>query len=258
MITIDLARLDADLGFVLGYAPDQRNQANLYIQALTHSSFTNEQKGNASHNERLEFLGDSVLGFCITEYLYRNFPKSDEGRLSKLKSYIVSAEALAKAARAYDLGHFVLLGKGESQDNGQDKDSILANVVEALIGACYLNQGLDRARELVILFMNTQLKHYHDKEYLPQDHKLQLQEYVQKCYKVLPLYRTDKLFINDKKSSHSSSFEAKLYINEQFICSGSGTSKKRAEKDAAGQALKLIAENEKQPQKLTIQTKKEN
>ena len=224
----EITELEEALGFTFG-------EHHLYVLALTHSSFANEQKDKQQQNQRLELLGDSVLSLCITEYLYQRFPLRNEGQLSRLKSYIVSAESLAEAAGEYDLGRFILLSKGESQDNGRHKESILANVLEALIGACYLDQGLDKARELVLLFMRRQLELYQNQSYLPQDAKLQLQEYAQKHYKVLPQYQT---------VPYSCGFEAKLYINGTLICSGTGSNKKQAEKQAAQWALKHIAKGE--------------
>ncbi|MEM9423905.1 MAG: ribonuclease III [Spirochaetota bacterium] len=209
----------------------------LYIRALTHSSYANEQKAKACQNERLELLGDSVLGLCITEHLFRSFPEWNEGRLSKLKSYIVSAESLAEAAREYALGRFILLGKGERRDGGECKASVLANVVEALIGACYLDQGLDTARQLVLGLMGGQLERYQNDSYSPQDLKLRLQEYAQKYYKTLPEYRTVELFDVGKNGPRTRGFEAALYVAGDFICKGEGRSKKQAEKQAAKKAL---------------------
>ncbi len=241
-----MASQQVELEQILGFAPKRRE---LYLLALTHRSFVNEYKGaapcqggKAQHNERLELLGDSVLGLCITEHLYQSFPQRNEGVLSKLKSYIVSAESLAAAAREYQLGHLILLGKGESRDGGEDKDSILANVVEALIGACYLDQGLAQARHLVLRLLGSQLARYRDCPYSPQDAKLRLQEYVQKLYKSLPRYDTNELFAppcggavhtKNEKALRPCGFESRLYINERYICNGTGPSKKQAEKQAA-------------------------
>ena len=224
----------------------------LYRLALTHSSYANEQNGSAKaeHNERLELLGDSVLGLCITEHLFHRFPERNEGQLSKLKSYIVSAESLAAAAREHNLSQFTLLGRGESQDGGRHKDSVLANTVEALIGASYLDRGLQQARQLVLFLLNDQLQRYQDLTYSPQDAKLQLQEYVQKYYKNMPEYRTIELFVpregrnkagyKNAQGLQSCGFESRLFINQEFVCSGRGNSKKQAEKQAAKQALKEI------------------
>ncbi len=236
--SLEIAKIESILG--LTFEPDK---AYLYRLALSHSSYVNEQQNKFYNNERLEFLGDSVLDLCVTEYLYRNFPYRNEGRLSKLKSYIVSAESLAVVAREFHLGPLILLGKGESQDGGQHKDSVLANVVESLIGACYLDQGLEKSREFVLRLLNGQLQRYQNDTYLPQDAKLRLQEYVQKHYKILPQYQTEELLSNDKKD-HSYRFESKLYINKKLIGCGLGNNKKQAEKNAASQAWTQILEND--------------
>ncbi|WGK68980.1 ribonuclease III [Candidatus Haliotispira prima] len=260
----DISELERILGFPF-------DQSHLYLLALTHSSFANEQKGEAKqqHNERLELLGDSVLGLCITEYLFLRFPQRNEGELSKLKSYIVSAESLAEAGREHSLGRFIRLGKGESQDGGEDKDSLLANVLEALIGAGYLDQGLARARELVLFLLAGQLKRYQDGGHSPQDVKLRLQEHVQKYYKNLPEYKTTEILLEslsepvlgpeqgreqfecrtgkkERNTPLSSGFEAKLYINKEYISSGRGRNKKQAEKQAAEQALEYIQAKKKE------------
>ena len=223
----------------------------LYVLALTHPSYANEQRTKRQqHNERLEFLGDSVLGLAVTAHLYCRFPGKNEGELSRLKSYIVSAESLAEAGREHSLGPLIQLGRGEIQDEGAQKDSVLANAVEALIGACYLDQGWEQAQRLVLWLLHSQLDCYRDVRQLPQAAKLQLQEYVQKHYKCLPQYETESALVFEKNSnmpqnipkdsSQISGFEAKLYIKQKYICSGQGRSKKQAEKQAAEYALKQL------------------
>ena len=240
-----IRQLEWRFGFAFG-------NPKLYLLALTHPSYANEQKQHKQqHNERLEFLGDSVLGLSVTAYLYGSFSHKNEGELSQLKSYIVSAESLAKVGLEHSLGPLIRLGRGESQDEGAQKDSVLANIVEALIGACYLDQGWEQAQWLVLRLLRTQLDRYRHVRQLPQAAKLQLQEYVQKNYKSLPNYQTEPTK-NTPKNSHPSDsqsvptaqipgFEAKLYINQKYICSGQGRSKKQAETQAAEYALKQLA-----------------
>ena len=244
---MDDEELIRQLEWRCGFAFDN---PQLYLLALTHPSYANEQKRNRlQHNERLEFLGDSVLGLAITAHLYCSFPHKNEGELSRLKSYIVSAESLAEAGREYSLGPLIRLGRGEVQNEGAQKDSVLANAVEALFGACYLDQGWEQAQRLVLRLLRSQLDCYRDVHQLPQAAKLQLQEYVQKNYKSLPQYQTEPALVVDRSTSQNArplqteqilGFEAKLYINRKYVCSGQGRSKKQAEKRAAEYALKQL------------------
>lgn len=210
--------------------------SSLLDLALTHTSYLNERDGVWESNERLEFLGDAVLGLCVTEYLYSEFPNSSEGKLARLKSYVVSAHSLAQVARELGIGDFIKLGKGEKLTGGNQKESVLANVMESIIGGVYLEHGFQKASEFVLFLLKGQIDHYKD-HVTPQDYKSKLQVYVQKKYHNLPSYQIEEI----AGLSNQRIFRAWLQINETLY-QGEGTNKKQAEQRAARTALVQLGE----------------
>lgn len=217
----------------------------LLINALVHSSFAHEHKGAAvSHNERLEFLGDAVLNLVICHYLMNKYPHYREGDLSILKSYLVSEPVLARVALGINLGTYLLLGKGEEQTQGRKKNSLLADALEALIAAIYLDGGLEPARLFVINQFSEQLEKLRHQRHFP-DYKSLLQEYTQARFSCRPQYK----LVNQEGPAHNRTFEIRLKVNGQVWGQGRGRSKKEAEAEAARQAiegLKIGSRNSEQ------------
>ncbi|MGV8881777.1 MAG: ribonuclease III [Rhodoglobus sp.] len=203
--------------------------------AVTHRSFAYEN-GGIAHNERLEFLGDSILGQAVTVMLYREHPDLDEGELAKRRASLVSSVALAEIARTIGLGRFVKLGKGEEQTGGRDKSSILADTLEAIIGATYLAAGGKVATELVMRLIHPLLE---DPERFgaSMDPKTSLQEMSTRLGRGMPSYR-----VSESGPDHSKRFEATVVLGDDDIASGVGSSKKQAEMAAALTAWTLLTD----------------
>jgi ribonuclease III len=206
-------------------------------RAMTHRSFSNEHANRYPDNERLEYLGDSVLGLIVNEYLFKHFENYLEGDLAKIKSTVVSEETLALTAREFSLGDYLLLGKGEENSGGRTRDSILANTLEALIGAIYLSSGIKPAREFILGLLKKHIETINRMESL-RDPKTALQEMVQKKYKEKPLYDV----VDETGPDHLKEFTVRLMIKGKPILDGKGSSKRRAEMDAARSALEKLAE----------------
>jgi len=203
--------------------------------SLTHKSYAYE-KGSKGFNERLEFLGDSILNLAVSNFLYRKFPDYDEGELSKLKSNLVSRKSVLSYAKKINLGKFVLLSSGEAVSGGRERDSILANAWEALVGAIYLDQGLEVATKFILSHLNVDVKFNLD------DYKSRLQEMVQKKYKVLPHYSV----ISEKGPEHKKEFMVEVSIKGDVLGRGKGSSKKLAEKQAAVKAIQKLTSKPKE------------
>lgn len=224
---INLSR--SDLSSVIGVEIAQE----LLELALTHRSFAYEN-GGIGDNERLEFLGDSILGQAVTVMLYTDNPTLDEGQLAKRRASLVSSVALAEVARAIGLGEFIRLGRGEELTGGRDKSSILADTVEAVIGACYLDQGSDAATALVLRLIGPLLADP-TRFGAAMDPKTSLQELAARLGKGLPVYA-----VKDSGPDHSKRFHATVLLGKQTIASGVGSSKKQAEMAAALDACLLL------------------
>jgi ribonuclease-3 len=210
--------------------------AELLERALTHKSYANENRV-PYHNERMEFLGDAVLSLVISEYLMKSCPDSTEGDLSRLRAAVVSEPALAAISREIGLGDHLLLGKGEDQTGGRNKDSLLADSLEALIAAAYLDAGKDAAESLVIrLFEEVTKKAGTSGASL--DYKTELQERCQEQLKQLPEYR----IVSETGPDHRKQFEMEVWIKGQLAGRGTGKSKKEAEQRAAKEALAMLSE----------------
>jgi ribonuclease-3 len=208
---------------------------SLLERALTHRSFANEHTNGAFDNERLEYLGDSVLGLIVNEYLFKRFENYLEGDLAKIKSTVVSEETLSYVAVDIGLGEFLLLGKGEELSGGRNRPSILANTVEALIGAIYLDLGLKRAKDCVLILLKKYIEQINRMEHL-RDPKTALQELVQKRFKEKPVYE----IVAEIGPDHQKEFTVRLIVNGREILLGRGSSKRRAEMDAARTALEMV------------------
>jgi len=206
------------------------SEAELLELALTHRSFANE-KGLDQNNERLEFLGDSVLGMISVKWLFDGNPEVSEGELSKLNGHLVSEPVLADHARRLELGAEIRLGVGEDRSGGRHKPSILADTMEAVIGAVYLDGGLDSARRVVVPMLEMAL--VEDAGERLEDAKSRLQEMVQARGWELPSYR----LVSEEGPDHRKSFVVECLVDGVAAGSGRGRSKKRAESRAAAEAL---------------------
>lgn len=206
---------------------------NLLKLALTHSSYANEQRKKTEDNERLEFLGDAVLGLVIADYLHDYFLNSKEGQLTKLRATIVSEEPLAEIARGIELGQYLYLGKGENNTGGRDRVSILADGMEALIGALYIEGGIELAKRVILnLFMPVMQKSFKGQGF--KDYKTSLQEILQQNSLGNILYEV----VSERGPDHDKEFFVNVYHENKKIGFGKGKSKKEAEQDAARMALK--------------------
>lgn len=198
--------------------------------AITHRSAAKE------NNERLEFLGDSILNFLIAEFLYTRFPKAQEGKLSRLRATLVKGETLAELARELEIGDHLILGPGELKSGGYRRTSILADAFEAVIGAVYLDGGLEACRKLVASLYEDRLEALAS-EVLLKDPKTRLQEYLQARQLPLPDYRVSAV----RGEAHDQVFQVECIINDTFpSVVGTGRSRRKAEQDAATQALELL------------------
>ena len=203
--------------------------------AFTHRSYLNEVKEAVESNERLEFLGDSVLSFIISSYLYTSRPKDPEGDLTNLRSYIVKTKSLAEASEKLELGKYLKLSKGEELSGGRNNTQLLANTFEALLGAIFLDLGLSSATKVV---HQTLLPDFRKELALgpPKDSKSELQELAQERLKESPHYK----IIGTKGPDHAKQFMVGVYIKGREAGRGIGSSKQAAEEVAANQALKKL------------------
>lgn len=209
----------------------------LLQNALAHSSYANERWHNSlMSNERLEFLGDSVLGMLVADFLYRSFPDRPEGELTRMRADMVCERTLANVAHGLGLGQHLLLGKGEEQGGGRSRDSILADAVESVIAACYLDGGMDAAKAFVekFILVNVPLRKLNNADY-----KTALQELVQQKKNQMIAYR----LVGESGPDHDKQFRVELTINGEIVGTGIGSSKKRAEQDAARQALEALSDH---------------
>lgn len=203
--------------------------AQLLELALTHRSFAYES-GGLPTNERLEFLGDSVLGVVVTDALYHRYPELPEGNLAKLRSAVVSARALAIQARRLGLGEFIRLGRGEETTGGRDKSSILADTFEAVLGAVYVDLGIEVSRELILRLLDDQLAEAAELG-AGLDWKTSLQELTAELGIGVPMYA-----IEESGPDHAKQFEAQVVLADKRYGHGTGSNKKEAEQEAAASA----------------------
>lgn len=209
---------------------------SLLNEALTHKSHVNERKGSERrHNERLEFLGDAVLSLIISDHLATRYPQLSEGALSKLKAKLVSETSLANAARRLDLGARLQLGRGEELSKGREKTSLLADALEAVIAAVYLDGGLEASRIFTLDVLAEELQQTDSLQGQPgeEDYKTRFQEWCQKRYELLPRYVT----VRETGPDHQKLFEVEVQVDGKIVGAGRGYSKKEAEQAAAQRAL---------------------
>jgi ribonuclease-3 len=202
-------------------------------EALTHPSYANEHRGSARDNQRLEFLGDAVLGLCVSELLMGRFPEAREGELSLMRASLVNTDALAAFARDVSLGDALRLGRGADAAGERDQKNVLADVVEALVGAAYLDLGLEAARVLARAIIGEPLERMASGPPLGRDPKSELQERVQSRGGASPKYRVVEAIGPD----HSREFVVAVDVDGEVLGEGRGRSKKRAEQEAARSAL---------------------
>jgi ribonuclease-3 len=203
--------------------------------ALTHRSYLNENRDMREHNERLEFLGDAVLELIVTDFLYHAMPDTPEGKMTSIRAALVRKENLARAARELHLGDFLFLSKGEEQTGGRENDYILANTVESVIGATYLEHGLKYCKKFIEKYILNRLDDILSQK-LHRDAKSYLQELAQEKLQLTPTYK----IIAEEGPDHEKLFEAGVYFGELLQGQGKGGSKRAAELKAAETALKKL------------------
>ncbi|HKL57390.1 MAG TPA: ribonuclease III [Sphaerochaeta sp.] len=208
---------------------------NLLNLAFTHRSFANETTEEVGNNERLEFLGDSVLGMCVADWLLRNLPAKQEGDFSKIKSVVVSEDSLTMIARKLEVDKYLLIGKGEENSGGRDKKTLLADCMEALFAACYLDSGFEVAKEFVMLYLKDQIHAVLKYDY-HRDYKTSLQEYMQKKWRKCPVYT----LVKKTGPEHEFTFFVEVQVNNQSFGPAQGRSKKDAEQNAAKIAYESV------------------
>ena len=220
-----------DLETAIGY---RFHNIQLLQNALTHSSYANERWHNSlMSNERLEFLGDSILGMVVAEYLYRSFSDRPEGELTRMRADMVCEKTLAAVAGRIDLGRHLLLGNGEEQGGGRNRNSILADAVESVIAASFLDGGMDAARKFIQKFILVEVP---VKKLNNVDYKTSLQELVQQKKNQVLTYT----LVGESGPDHDKHFEVEVCLNGKVVGLGSGSSKKRAEQDAAKAAVAAL------------------
>ena len=220
-----------DLEAAIGY---HFHNISLLQNALTHSSYANERWHNSLlSNERLEFLGDSILGMLVAEYLFRSFPNRPEGELTRMRADMVCEKTLAAVANSIHLGDHLLLGHGEEQGGGRSRDSILADAMESVIAACFLDGGMEAALQIIrrFILVEVPVTKLHNTDY-----KTQLQELVQQKRNQLLTYSLAK----ETGPDHDKKFEVEVSLNGSVVGKGIGSSKKRAEQDAARSAVEHL------------------
>lgn len=220
-----------DLEAAIGY---HFHNISLLQNALTHSSYANERWHNSLlSNERLEFLGDSILGMLVAEYLFRSFPDRPEGELTRMRADMVCEKTLAAVANAIHLGDHLLLGHGEEQGGGRSRDSILADAMESVIAACFLDGGMEAALQFIrrFILVEVPVTKLHNADY-----KTQLQELVQQKRNQVLSY----VLAGESGPDHDKQFEVEVSLNGAVVGRGKGSSKKRAEQDAARAAIENL------------------
>lgn len=208
---------------------------DLLSEALTHSSYANERKAqHIKYNERLEFLGDAVLSIVVSDYIFSHCPELPEGELTKLRASLVCEKSLFEFAKKIDLGSYLVLSKGERNNGGAERPSILSDAFEALIAAIYIDGGMEPAAKHILNFVIPSIKNSHKKKV--KDYKTTLQEIVQKN----PGEKLEYVLIGESGPDHNKHFVVEVHLNSNVIGKGGGRSKKEAEQQAAREALELM------------------
>ncbi len=224
----NIGRLERDIGH-------KYKDIDLLKRATIHSSYANESKSILNSNERLEFLGDSVLSIVISDYLFKSFTDMPEGDLTKLRSMLVCENSLFDYATKLGLGSYLKLGKGEEQTGGRTRKSILADAFEAVIASIYLDSGTDAARDFILPYVHEKISSGKNERGLG-DYKTKLQEVIQKN----PEEKVEYVLIDESGPAHDKVFVVEVHLNSNIIGKGTGTSKKQAEQRAACEALELM------------------
>jgi ribonuclease-3 len=222
-----------DLEFELAY---KFNDVQLLEQAITHSSHANERSTGQGDNEQMEFLGDAVLGFLVSDFLVRAHPRLTEGQLSKLKGFFVSSANLVKYAEQLDLGAYLQLGKGEEKTGGRTKQALLVDAFEAIIGAIYLDGGIEEARRMMLRFFEPQIGGIGESDRQLTDFKTELQEQLQARH----LPRADYVLTSEDGPDHQKLFTVDVVVDGGSLARGIGLTKKAAEQAAAREALERV------------------
>ena len=220
-----------ELHRLIGY---EFKNKDLLITALTHSSYANEVKGGTKYNERLEFLGDSVLSIVVSDYIYLHCPDLPEGKLTKLRASLVCEKSLYVYAKQIELGKHIRLSRGEKRSGGDDRPSILSDAFEALIAAIYLDGGIEPAKKFILRFVIPDIKSSKPKKF--KDYKTSLQEIIQKN----PEEKLTYVLVKETGPDHDKHFVVEVHLNSNVIGKGGGRSKKEAEQQAAREALELM------------------
>ena len=216
---------------VLGYTFKEKN---LLLLAFVHRSYFNEHCHDVDeHNERLEFLGDTVLGLLVSDYLFRKFPKHPEGQLSHMRSYLVDAGSCSELLLSLGLDSWILLGRGESMNTGRGRDTIMSDLFEALLGAIYLDGGFGEVRQFFFAHFEEKLNQLVDTPM--RNWKAELQDWAQKNHQVTPIYRV----LEEKGPDHCKRFVVGAFVGKKLLGEGKGLSKKEAETEAAKQAIEI-------------------
>ncbi len=216
------------------------NNINLLINALTHSSYANENNMKITeNNERLEFLGDTILNLIVSQYLYKKYPYYPEGELTKIRAKVVCESSLAFAARKIDLGKYLLLGKGEESTGGRDRESILADASEALVGSIYLDSNFEVINKLLLELFESDIVYAVAKGALFIDYKTNLQENLQKITRDKIEYKV----VKEEGPDHNKIFYINIIINNKVVGTGTGRNKKEAEQMAAKEALLIMGDS---------------
>jgi len=214
------------------------NNPALLEQALVHSSYANENPALAASNERLEFLGDAILGLIIAQELYRRLPRSGEGEMTELRSWLVRRDALSRLAQAVNLGSYLYLGKGEEASGGRSKPANLADALEAVIAAIFLDRGFNETRDFILKLMGKELDTAISQG-VKADYKSQLQELIQARHQPAPTYQV----IEAMGPDHDRRFTVVVRMGDTTLGRGEGKSKKAAEEDAARSALEHLSDD---------------
>ena len=211
------------------------NDQKLFTQAFTHRSYLNETKEKTQSNERLEFLGDSIISLIVSRYLFENYPEFNEGSLTNLRSLLVNTRSLAENARELGFGKYLKLSKGEEESKGRENESLLADCFEAFVGALFIDQGNDAAEEFITQTLLDKTKALVQKKTF-KDPKSLLQEYIQGLKLISPLYKV----LQEEGPAHAKVFTIGVFVSETMLGKGEGKSKQQAEEQAAQEALKYV------------------
>lgn len=212
------------------------NDTNIIEQALTHPSYANEISEIEDHYERLEFIGDAILQFLVSDYIFKSFPDINEGEMTVLRAKAVREDSLARYALEYHLPKYIKVGKGEKKSGGTEKKSVLANAFEALVGAIYLSNGIEDASKFIsVLYKSIEEDSFDEME----DYKTKLQEYIQSDSKRIVKYE----LVETSGSANNPTFHFRVLLDDIILGHGVGSSKKRAQQNAAQDALKKMVIN---------------